>query len=161
MSSSSVKSIAQTHMPADDLTQLAAFRTLLRQFQSFSEQASAALGLTSVQYQALLAIGTRADAAPLTVKVLAELLLIKHNSAVGLVDRIEQLGLAVRRRSQSDRRSVVVELTAHGKLAMNRLAVKHRGELHRIAPAMGRHVRQFAKEIAAGPSSPARTFGRR
>ena len=123
---------------------MAAFRMLLRQFQSFSEKAAAALGLTSVQYQALLAIESRQGETPLSVKALAQLLLIKHNSAVGLVDRIEQLGFAARHRSESDRRSVVVQLTARGRAAMNQIAAAHHSELQGIAPVMGRYMRHFA-----------------
>lgn len=142
---------ASPQVSPDELDRLAGFRMLLRQFQFFSEQASAALGLTSAQYQALLAIATQQNDVPLTVKLLAQQLMIKHNSAVGLVDRIEHLGLAVRRQSESDRRSVVVELTPRGKRAVNRLAIKHRRELQHIAPAMGRYVRRFAKQIAEDP----------
>lgn len=137
--------IAEQSVSPDELGRLAAFRMLLREFQSFSERASGALGLTSVQYQALLAIETQQNDVPLTVKLLAQQLMIKHNSAVGLVDRIEHLGFAVRQHSESDRRSVVVTLTARGKRAMNRLAAAHRRELRRIAPSMGRHMRHFAK----------------
>lgn len=158
---SNAQSGAERRVPDADLNRLAAFRMLLRQFQFFSEQAAAALGLTSAQYQALLAIETHADDVPLTVKVLAQLLLIKHNSAVGLVDRIEQLGLAVRHHSESDRRSVVVELTPRGELAMHRLAVKHRRELQALAPGMARHLRYFAAR-AAKPvprKPPARSAG--
>lgn len=140
-------------MHDEEFDRLAAFRMLLRQFQSFSEHASAALGLTSAQYQALLAIRTQPGQGPLTVKQLAQQLLIKHNSAVGLVDRIEQLGLVARRRSETDRRSVVVELTPRGRLAMARLAVKHRRELQRIAPKMGRHMRHFAKQVVNAPKA--------
>lgn len=139
------RSVAEQHVPQGELGRLAAFRMLLREFESFSEHASAALGLTSVQYQALLAIEALQGDAPMTVKLLAQQLMIKHNSAVGLVDRIEHLGLVVRRQSASDRRSVVVALTPRGRRAMNRIAVGHRQELHRIAPAMGRHMRHFAK----------------
>lgn len=130
---------------------------LLRQFDSFSTQASAELGLTSVQYQALLTIATQQDDVPLTVKLLAQQLMIKHNSAVGLVDRIEQLGLAARRQSASDRRSVVVALTARGRRAVDRLAVRHRRALQSIAPAMGSYMRHFAKQAAetAAPLAPA------
>ncbi len=140
---------------------MATFRMLLRQFQSFGEQASAAVGLTSVQYQALLAIETRQGGLPLTVKRLAQLLLIKHNSAVGLVDRIAQLGFAARQRSASDGRSVVVELTPHGRLALNRIAAQHRLELQGIAADMGRHARHFAKPLGTltegkSPASPGR-----
>lgn len=140
--------IAEERVSPEELAELAGFRMLLRQFESFSEQASAALGLTSVQYQALLAIETQQHDVPLTVKLLAQQLMIKHNSAVGLVDRIEHLGLAVRRHSESDRRSVVVALTPRGNRAINRLAVKHRRELQHIAPAMGKYMRYFAKQFA-------------
>lgn len=140
----------------DELARLASFRMLLRQFDSFSTQASAQLGLTSVQYQALLAIATQQDDVPLTVKLLAQQLMIKHNSAVGLVDRIEQLGLALRRQSESDRRSVVVALTPRGRSAVNRLAVKHRRALQSIAPEMGSYMRHFAKQAVedASPNAP-------
>lgn len=137
----------------EDLNRLAAFRMLLRQFQHFSERTSAVVGLTSVQYQALLAIKTEPDGLPLTVKLLAQLLLIKHNSAVGLVDRIEQLGLVRRRRSEVDRRSVVVELTPRGRLAMNRIAARHRRELQQIAPEMLQYLRHFAVEGGAGSAA--------
>ena len=43
-------------MTNDDIRTLAGFRLVLRQFQSFSEQATEARGLTTQQYQALLAI---------------------------------------------------------------------------------------------------------
>jgi len=118
---------------------------LLRQFQSFSEHAAQALGLTSLQYQTLLAIKAHDEAEPLTVTALAQVLIIKHNSAVGLVDRIEQLGLVTRHQLESDRRKVVVELTARGRRIVDRLATQHRMELRRVAPAFGRHAEQFAK----------------
>lgn len=136
---------AEPRVPDAEFDRLAAFRMLLRQFQSFSEQASGLLGLTSVQYQALLAIQSQHDGAPMTVKLLAQQLLIKHNSAVGLVDRIEHLGLVERQPLESDRRSVVVALTPLGRRAMASIAIRHRGELRRIAPELARHMRHFAR----------------
>jgi DNA-binding MarR family transcriptional regulator len=135
-------------MPEEEFRRLAAFRMLLRRFQSFSEQAAEAQGLTSPQYQSLLAIKAHEGPAPFTVTVLAQRLLIKHNSAVGLVDRIEQLGLAVRTHPQSDRRSVVLRLTPKGKRILNRLAAQHRLELQRIAPELGRHADHFSATIS-------------
>ncbi|MEO8836119.1 MAG: MarR family transcriptional regulator [Caldimonas sp.] len=118
---------------------------LLRQFQFFSEQAAQALGLTSLQYQTLLAIKAHDASWPLTVTALAQVLIIKHNSAVGLVDRIEQLGLVTRHQLESDRRNVVVELTERGRRIVGRLATQHRAQLRRVAAALGRHADQFAK----------------
>jgi DNA-binding MarR family transcriptional regulator len=134
----------------DDIRTLADFRLVLRRFQSFSEQAAEARGLTSQQYQALLAIKGESGAAPFTVTLLAQRLLIKHNSAVGLVDRMEQLGLVARRPSEADRRSVVIEVTARGESEFRRLARAHRRELQRVAPELGRHFRHFARPDQAG-----------
>jgi DNA-binding MarR family transcriptional regulator len=134
----------------DEIRTLAAFRLALRQFQSFSEQAAEARGLTSQQYQALLAIKGEDGAAPFTVTLLAQRLLIKHNSAVGLVDRMEQIGLVARRPSETDRRSVVIEVTARGESEFRRLARAHRRELQRIAPELGRHFRHLARPDEAG-----------
>ncbi|VTU17507.1 Organic hydroperoxide resistance transcriptional regulator [Variovorax sp. SRS16] len=130
-----------------ELRRLAAFRVALRQFEFFSEQVSGELGLTSQQYQALLVTLGDEGAVPFTLKVLAQKLNIKHNSAVGLVDRIEQLGLVVRRSCEDDRRSVRVELTERGKMVLNQLAIQHRRELHRVAPEFGRYFRHFARTV--------------
>jgi len=130
-----------------ELRRLAAFRVALRHFEFFSEQVSGELGLTSQQYQALLVTQGDEGTASFTLKVLAQRLNIKHNSAVGLVDRIEQLGLVERRACENDRRSVVVELTARGKKVLNQLAIQHRRELHRIAPEFARHFRHFARSV--------------
>jgi DNA-binding MarR family transcriptional regulator len=133
-----------------DFKRLAAFRLALREFQFFSEQAAEAQGLTAQQYQALLAIKGEAGDAPFTVSVLAQRLLVKHNSAVGLVDRMAQLGLVERRPAPVDRRSVVIAITARGEGILRRLAKTHREELHRSAPELGRHVRHFARAREPG-----------
>ncbi len=124
---------------------LAAFRHSLRKFQFFSEQASREQGLTAQQYQALLAITGHGAVAPFTVKVLAEFLMIKHNSAVELVDRLAQVGLVERLHSEPDRRRVVIVLTAHGRQVLKRLATMHRRELGRIAPEFAGYFRHFSR----------------
>ncbi|MEO8849459.1 MAG: MarR family winged helix-turn-helix transcriptional regulator [Casimicrobiaceae bacterium] len=124
---------------------LAAFRHSLRQFQFYSEQSSRAVGLTAQQYQALLVIKGHDDIHPFTVKVLAQFLMIKHNSAVELVDRIAELGLVERKHTEPDRRRVVIELTPHGRQMLRRLVSMHRRELHRVAPEFTRYFRHFAR----------------
>jgi DNA-binding MarR family transcriptional regulator len=124
---------------------LAAFRDSFRKFLFFSEQTSRAHGLTAQQYQALLAIKGHDDVRPFTVKVLAQFLMIKHNSAVELVDRVAELGLVERKHTEPDRRRVVLELTTHGRQVLRRLASMHRRELHRVAPEFQRYFRSFAR----------------
>jgi DNA-binding MarR family transcriptional regulator len=128
--------------PSDeDYRVLAAFRARLREFLAFSDQASARHGMTQQQYQALLALRTHPGPEPLTISGLASLLLIKHHSAVGMVDRLEKQGIVRRATSSRDRRVVAIHLTPRGKRAMDKLAMVHRAELRRIA---GDFERMFA-----------------
>jgi DNA-binding MarR family transcriptional regulator len=70
----------------DDYRLLADFSYLLRQFFVFSERETKAAGLTAQQHRALFAIKAF-DGKP-SIGDLADRLVIKHNSAVGLVDRL-------------------------------------------------------------------------
>ena len=107
---------------------LARFRYALRAFLAFSEQATRKSGFTPQQYQALLAIKASPNEA-LLVGELADQLLLKHNNTVQLVDRLSESGLVRRSPSRSDRRAVVVTLTARGENKLARLAVVHFREL--------------------------------
>src|ERR1700731_4029451 len=75
---------------------LGGFRLALRKFLAFSEAGSRALGLTAQQHQALLAVRAREGPHAMSIGELAESLLIKNHSAVGLVDRLVKRGLLLR-----------------------------------------------------------------
>ena len=124
---------------------LAAFRYALRRFLSFSESAAAEVGLAAQQYQALLAIKARRGSENVTINELASLLLIKHNSAVGLVDRLEAEGLVKRTVATDDRRKVNLRLTARGLRVFERLAAAHREELRRIGPELAEFLQYFSQ----------------
>ena len=125
---------------------LAAFRYTLRHFLSFSEAAAAQVGLASQQYQALLAIKGTPGRESVTINELAKLLLIKHNSAVGLVDRLESEGLVRRSIAREDRRKVNVRLTRKGIRVFERLAAVHRDELRRIGPKLAEFFVYFSEQ---------------
>jgi DNA-binding MarR family transcriptional regulator len=129
-----------------DYAQLASFRHALRGFLRFSEAAAAEEGLTSQHYQAMLILRGWPEGQPVSINELAQQLLIKHNSAVGLVDRLEEVGLVVRAPSQVDRRKVELQLTTKGRQVLARLAAMHRGELRRIGPIMKRFFADLAHE---------------
>ncbi|HEY3532887.1 MAG TPA: MarR family transcriptional regulator, partial [Casimicrobiaceae bacterium] len=80
-----------------------------------------------------------------TINELAHLLLIKHNSAVGLVDRLEAEGLVKRSVDAGDRRKVNLRLTARGSRIFERLATAHREELRRIGPELAEFLEYFAQ----------------
>jgi DNA-binding MarR family transcriptional regulator len=131
-----------------DYAQLAAFRHALRGFLHFSEAAAAAEGLTSQHYQAMLILRGWPNDEPVSISDLAQQLLIKHNSAVGLVDRLVGRGLVVRHPSTVDRRKVELRLSPQGRRVLAELAAMHRGELRRIGPLMERFFTELTREPA-------------
>jgi DNA-binding MarR family transcriptional regulator len=123
-----------------DYARLAAFRQGLREFLRFSEDAATHAGLSAQHYQAMLILRAAPEGRRLTINELARQLLIKHNSAVGLVDRLVKEGLARRAASADDRRKVELELSARGRQVLAKLAAVHRRELERIGPALRRLI---------------------
>jgi DNA-binding MarR family transcriptional regulator len=131
---SQAKRRRSAHLDAAEYQQLASFRYALRSFLRFSEAAAETVGLTAQQYQALLAVC--ASAGHVTINDLAQQLLIRHNSAVGLVDRLTAQGLLAREPSAQDGRKVYLRLTAKGDRVLEKLAEVHREELRRIGPQL-------------------------
>ena len=86
-------------LSTQDYARLAEFRHALRGFTHFSEAAAAEVGLTTQHYQAMLVLRACPEDRRITIVDLAHALLIKHNSAVGLVDRLVQERLIVREHS--------------------------------------------------------------
>ncbi|HEU4922293.1 MAG TPA: MarR family transcriptional regulator [Burkholderiales bacterium] len=123
------------HLNAAEYQQLASFRYALRSFLRFSEAAAEKVGLTAQHYQALLAVCATADG-HVTINDLAQQLLIRHNSAVGLVDRLTAQGLLAREPSAEDGRKVHLRLTSKGDRVLEKLAEVHREELRRIGPQL-------------------------
>lgn len=115
-----------------DYRHLLAVRTGLRRFLHWSAQQAQVAGLTAAQHQLLLAVrGHPGPAAP-TVGDVAEHLLLRHHSAVQLVDRAEEAGLITRARDATDHRRVHVLLTSEGTRLLESLAAEHLEELARV-----------------------------
>jgi len=131
--------------------QLAEFRYALRRFLRFSEGAAAEVGITSQHYQAMLILRACPENRATTINDLAQQLLIRHNSAVELVDRLVQENLVVREASSADRRKVELRLTPRGRQVLAKLAAVHRRELQRIGPIVKRFFAELSRaERAAG-----------
>jgi len=128
------------HLTTQHYAQLAAWRRALRTFLHFSERAAADAGLGVQQYQAMLVVRGWTGERPVTIGDLAGELFIKHNSAVGLVDRLVQQGLLTRAVSSSDRRKVELALTPRGRTVLATLAALHRRELERLGPVLKRFL---------------------
>ena len=134
-----------------DYARLAAFRGAVREFLHFSEDAAAKAGLTAQHYQAMLILRACPEEGNVTINDLALQLFIKHNSAVGLVDRLVREGLVVREASRADRRKVELRLSARGRTVLAKLAAMHRRELERIGPLLKRLIADVFREDGAGP----------
>ena len=113
------------------------FRVALRRFGRFSEEQAAKLDMTAAQYQLLLAIRGHDDQRGPTIADVARALLVRHHSAVGLVDRTQDLGLLERRRDPDDQRLVRLTLTPLGQDRVNALARAHLKELRALAEVLG------------------------
>src|SRR3954471_19219678 len=125
-------------LPTADYRRLSSFRRALRRFLHFSESEAARLGLTGQQYQALLAVRAMPEGERMTITDLAGQLLIRHHSAVGLVDRLVEHQLLRRGPIAEDRRKVELRLTTKGRRVLAKLAAVHRAELRRVGPLIGR-----------------------
>jgi DNA-binding MarR family transcriptional regulator len=119
-----------------DYQRLLQFRTGIRQFLSWSEAQATAVGVTPAQHQLMLAVrGHHGDGDP-TVTDIADALVLRHNSAVGLIDRAVEAGLVVRHIDANDSRVVRLRLSALGNKRIRQLSSAHLEELRRLAPRM-------------------------
>src|SRR6185437_1922996 len=119
-----------------DFKHLLELRTGLRRFLRWSEEQAKAAGLTAAKHQLLLAIKGHPDPAGPTIGEVADYVVLRHHSAVGLIDRAEKDGL-IRRSPDRDSRSVVrVTLTPAGEAKLDALAEAHLEEITHLAPTM-------------------------
>ena len=115
---------------------LAAFLRHLGRFLQFSEQAAQTAGVTTSQYQALLAIQGFPNRDRVTIAELAEQLQIAHHAAVILVDRLSLENLVERVDNLDDRRKVFMQLTPYGSSVLDNLARAHRDELRSLRSSL-------------------------
>jgi DNA-binding MarR family transcriptional regulator len=136
---------AQRPLNDSDYERLAEFRYVLRHFLIFSENAAATAGLSAQQHQALLAIKAASGKQPVTAGLLAEKLGIRHHSAVGLIDRLEENALIKRQRNTADRRQVLILLTPKAERLLAQLSAAHQRELKRVAPLLRGLLNQLTR----------------
>jgi DNA-binding MarR family transcriptional regulator len=119
-----------------DYRRLAELRAGLRRFMHWSELQAQGAGLTPAQHQLLLAVRAAEDRRGPTIGDVAEALLLRHHSAVGLVDRAQEAGFVERVRDADHRSVVRLRLTADGEARLRALSAAHLQELRQLAPSM-------------------------
>ncbi len=121
--------------PGDaDYATLLEFRDGLRRFLHWSEQTARAAGVAPAQHQLLLAI--RGHGSSPSIGEIADHLMLRHHSAVELVDRCVRAGLVRRTHDQADHRIVRLELSAEGSRRLSALSSAHLEELSRLRPRL-------------------------
>jgi DNA-binding MarR family transcriptional regulator len=115
---------------------LAEFRYALGHYLRFSKNAIELAGITLQQHQAMIFIIGYPGREQVTIGELAERLQIKHHSAVGLVNRLEEQGMVERRQNKDDKRQVLIGLTIKGIGVLESLASLHRAELRQLGPQL-------------------------
>lgn len=129
-----------------DYRRLAALRAGLRGYLAWAEQQASEQGLTPAQVQLALVVRAHPDPDGPTVTDLAEALLLRHHSVVGLVDRAEHAGLVTRVRDDVRLSRVHVRLTPAGADRLAILSSRHDQWLAEHGEEIGRLWTSFAPQ---------------
>ncbi len=132
------------------IQRLAEFRFQLRRFLHVSNLAAEAAGLRPQQYQLLQCVHGMPDEMDPTIANVAARMLLKHNSAVELVDRTIEQGFLRRTDDATDHRRILLRLTAQGERVIASLAEFHLQELEQAGPDLIRALRQIAGQRTEG-----------
>jgi DNA-binding MarR family transcriptional regulator len=135
-------------LSSEDFQNLLTFRTGLRRFLHWSQTQAKAVGLTSAQHQLLVAVKGHPGGDP-AIGDLAGYLLLRHHSAVELVDRAEAAGLVERLDDPGDGRVTRVRLTPDGEARLAKLAAAHLDELRHLAPVLDELVARWERHRQA------------
>lgn len=126
----------------EQFRKLAEFRFQLRKFLQFSHAVAEHGGLRHQQYQLLQCVyGMPGELDPTIANVAARMLL-KHNSAVELVDRTIEQGLLRRSPDPTDHRRILLRVTSFGERLLASLAGYHMQELDQAGPELIRSLRR-------------------
>lgn len=125
------------------LSELAEFRYRLRKFLSFSEMAAESVGISAQQYQLLQVVAAVPEGQERSISYIADRMMVRHNSAVELVDRAEKSGLVRRIADESDHRRSLVTITERGGELITLLVGQHLTEVESDGPELVRALRML------------------
>lgn len=108
-----------------DYARLATLREGIRRYLAWAERRAREYGMTPTQVQLALAVRSHLDQDGPTLTELADTLLLRHHSVVGLVDRAEHAGMVTRVRDPARPGRVNVRLTDAGAERLDTLSALH------------------------------------
>jgi DNA-binding MarR family transcriptional regulator len=124
------------------MRRLAEFRFQLRKFLHFSSLAADSAGIRAQQYQLLQCVWGMPEELDPTIANVAARMLLKHNSAVELVDRTIEQGLLRRCPDPTDHRRILIRMSPLGEKLLGSLAAWHLRELEETGPELIRALRR-------------------
>jgi DNA-binding MarR family transcriptional regulator len=133
------------------LRRLAEFRYRLRLFLHASQTAAEEMGLRSQQYQLLQCVGGMPEGIAPTIADVAARMLLKHNSAVELVDRSVKQGLLRRSGDDADHRRILLRVTPQGERILASLSQFHTRELEQSGPELVRALDRIVRGAKPSP----------
>lgn len=139
------------------LRRLAEFRYRLRCFLQVSQAAAKGMGLRHQQYQLLQCVGGMPEGMAPTIANVAARMLLKHNSAVELVDRCVEQGLLRRSGDAADHRRILLRVTPQGERILASLAEFHTRELEQSGPELVRALDGILRASVRSAAGPGRT----
>src|SRR6266705_1594881 len=110
-----------------------------RALSLLAEQSIANTGLCLTDFAALEALLHKG---PLTITEIQDKVRLASGSMTAAVDRLEKLGLVVRKSSPSDRRARVVELTAQGRRLAASSFERHAKDLEGLMSALSQKEKE-------------------
>ena len=131
--------------PVDEAgyARLADLRAGIRRYLAWAELRARDHDMTPAQVQLALAVRAHADPAGPTLTELADTLLLRHHSVVGLVDRAELAGLVRRERDPQHQSRVHVRLTPEGAERLETLSALHLAWLAEFGPELAEVLDSF------------------
>lgn len=129
---------AEVALTKEDYERLAELRHALRRFARYTELEARNHGISPQQYLLMLAIKGFPGRDSANITELAERLQVRHNAVIGLVNRAgsRHLVMRVQDADRSDRRVVLVRLTAEGEQLLQHMAESLRNERARVRLAV-------------------------
>jgi DNA-binding MarR family transcriptional regulator len=125
---------------------LAALRAGIRRYIAWAEQRAHEHDMTPAQVQLALVIRSHPEPEGPNLTELADALLLRHHSVVGLVDRAERGGLVQRARDATHPNRVRVRLTGQGASRLEDLSALHLAWLAEAGPELAEVWASFAPE---------------
>lgn len=128
-----------------DYATLLAFREALRRFVHWTEDEARRLGVTPAQHQLMLCVRGNPDRRGPTIGEVADSMVLRHHSAVELVDRAVSAGVVLRHSDPDDARATRVRLTSKGSRLLRQLSLAHQEEVRRL----GALLRPFLDDLGS------------